>query len=211
MLVAEAWIGRMHRPGDAVEQLRLVVDDPKADALTVRLAERELVDALVATGHLDEAAAEARAHTARLDPRFAREVQRLVVRRGVRLGARCVLGLFAVLAVVGLVRAARRGALTGAGYELRKMAPVAILFVAFVALGGGVLASKYESGNSAPFFWLGGLVLPLLLLARAWSVVGSQSAAARVARAALCGGAVVAAAFTLLEVLDPQYLTGFGL
>src|SRR5579884_2914119 len=31
MLVAEAWLGRMHRPDAAVAQLRKVADDPKAD------------------------------------------------------------------------------------------------------------------------------------------------------------------------------------
>jgi hypothetical protein len=211
MLVAEAWIGRMHRPSDAIDQLRLVVDDPKADALTSRLAERELVDALVATGRIDEAASEARAHAPRLDPRFVKQVERLVVRRAVRFASDAVLVLFALLAVVGLVRAGRRGALSEAGRELRKLAPVAALFVAFVAIGGGVLASKYESGNASPFLWLGAAMLPMLLLARAWSAVGSQSNRARVARAVLCGGAVVAAAFTLLDVLDPQYLAGFGL
>jgi len=88
---------------------------------------------------------------------------------------------------------------------------VALPFVAFLAIGGGLLASKYESGNASPFVWLGAVVLPLLLLARAWAAVGAQTGRARAARAALCGGAVVAAAFTLLDVLDPQYLTGFGL
>lgn len=211
MLVAEAWIGRMHRAPDAVEQLRKVVDDPKADALTSRLAERELIDALVASGRIDEAAAEATAHSTRLDPRFVKQVQRLVLRRAVRGAAWVVLALFGVLAVVGLVRAGLRGALGGAGSELRKLAPVALLFIAFIAVGGGMLASKYESGNAEPFLWLGAAVFPLLLLARAWSAVGSQSAGARVARAALCGGAVVATAFTLLDRLGPQYLTGFGL
>jgi hypothetical protein len=211
MLVAEAWLGRMHRPEAAIGQLRKVTEDPKADPLTARLAERELVDALVASGRLDEAAAEARAHATRLDARFVRQVQRLILRRKVRLGARVVLGAFALLAVVGLVRAGRRGALGEAARSLRALGPVALLFVAFVAVGGGVLASNYESGNATPFLWLGVAVLPLLLVARAWSAVGSQRTAARAARAALCGASVVAAAFVLLDTLEPQYLAGFGL
>jgi tetratricopeptide (TPR) repeat protein len=211
MLVAEAWLGRMHRPEDAIGQLRSVTNDPKADPLTLRLAERELVDALVATGRLDDAAAEAQSHAARLDPRFVKQVGRLIVRREVRYGSRAVLVAFALLAVVALWRAGARGALGAAKTELRKLAPVAIPFVAFLAIGGGLLASKYESGNASPFVWLGAIVLPLLLVARAWAAVGAQTGRARAARAALCGGAVVAAAFTLLDVLDPQYLTGFGL
>ena len=95
--------------------------------------------------------------------------------------------------------------------ELRKLAPVAAVFVAFVAVAGGVLASKYESGNAEPFLFLGAAVLPLLLLARAWSAVGSQTGAARAARALLCGATVVAAAFMLLDAMNPQYLEGFGL
>jgi hypothetical protein len=211
MLVAEAWLGRMHRPDAAVVQLRQVADDPKADPLTGRLAERELVDALVATGRLDDAAAEARAHKTRLDPRFVRQVQRLVVRRSVRWVARGVLAAFALLAIVGLARAARRGALGDALRALRALGPVALLFIAFIAVAGGALASNYESGNASPFLWLGAAVLPLVLLARAWSAVGSQRAGARAARAALCGASVVAMAFVLLDTLDPQYLVGFGL
>jgi hypothetical protein len=211
MLVAEAWIGRMHRPGDAIRELRVVAEDPKADPLTQRLAERELVDALVATGQIDEAAAEAQAHKNRLDNRFVKQVGRLIVRRTVRWGSMAVLAAFALLALAGLVRAAMRRELGAAVRELRKLSPVAALFVAFVAVAGGVLASKYESGNAAPFLVLGAGVLPLLLVARAWSAVGSQSAAARAARGLLCGATVLAAAFTLLDWLGPQYLPGFGL
>jgi len=211
MLVAEAWIGRMHRPGDAIGELRQVAEDPKADPLTQRLAERELIDALVATGRIDEAAAEATAHKTRLDPRFVKQVGRLIVRRAVRWGSIGVLATFALLAVAGLARAGMRRKLGMALRELRKLSPVAALFVAFVAVAGGVLASKYESGNAAPFLVLGAGVLPLLLVARAWSAVGSQTAAARAARALLCGATVIAAAFMLLDWLGPQYLPGFGL
>ncbi len=211
MLVAEAWLGRMHRPGDAIRLLRQVADDRKADPLTQRLAERELVDALVATGRIDDAAAEAKAHKNRLDLRFVTQVQRLLVRRAVRWGSLGVLAAFALLAATGLVRAGMRRNLGTALHELRKLSPVAALFVVFVAVGGGILASKYESGNAAPFLVLGAGILPLLLVARAWSAVGSQTAAARGARALLCGATVIAAAFMLLDTLGPQYLTGFGL
>jgi tetratricopeptide (TPR) repeat protein len=211
MLVAEAWLGRMHRPADAIDPLRRVVVDPAADPLTQRLAERELVDAWVAMGQIDEAATEARAHSTRLDPGFVKQVQRLIVRRAVRVAAFVVLAAFAALAVLGLVGAWRRGVLDEAAREVRKLAPVAVFFVAFMAVGGGVLASKYESGSATPFLLLGAGVLPLLLLARAWSAVGSQATAARAARGLLCGVTVVAAAFVLLDRFGSQYLPGFGL
>jgi hypothetical protein len=211
MLVAEAWLGRMHRPDAAIPQLRAVSDDPAADPLTARLAERELVDVLVAGGRIDDAAAEARSHANRLDARFVRQISRLLLRRTLRFAALGVLGGFAVLAGLGVARAARAGTLAHAGRELRKLAPVAALFVAFIALGGGALASNYESGNASPFLLLGAAVLPLVLIARAWSAVGSTRRTARVARSLLCAASVFAAAFLLLDTVDPQYLAGFGL
>jgi hypothetical protein len=211
MVVADAWLGRAHRVDDAISQLRRVVGDPKADPLTSRLAERELVDALVGSGRLDEAIAETRSHSARLDARFVQQIQRLVVRRSVRRGATVVLAMFGALTLLALGRAAMRRRLGDAARALRDLAPVAVPFVAFVAIVGGLLATQYESGNSAPFFLLGVLVLPLVLLARAWSAVGSQSRGARMGRSLLCAASVAAAAFTLLDQLDPQYLEGFGL
>jgi len=211
MLVAEAWLGRMHRPDRAVGELRAVTEDPRADTLTTRLAERELVDVLVTEGRIDEAAAEARAHTNRLDARFVREVTRLLLRRKVRVVAVATLAIFALLAAVGLARAARGGTLGAAGGELRKIALPSALFVGFVAVGGGALASNYESGNSAPFVLLGAAVLPLVLLARAWAAVGSNRTSARIARSLLAAAATLATAFLLLDTLHPEYLAGFGL
>jgi hypothetical protein len=211
MLVSEAWLGGLHRPDAAIEELRKVTVDAKADPLTARLAERELVDALVASGRIDDAVDQARANATRLDPRYVAGILRLPVRRAIRRASIAILCAFAMLALVGLARAARRGVLGSALVELRKLAPVAVVFIAFIALAGGYLASSYESGNATPFLWLGAAVLPLLLVARAWSAVGSQTSAARAARAVLCGATVVAAAFMLLDTLNPQYLQGFGL
>jgi hypothetical protein len=211
MLVAEAWLGRMHRPADAIRELVLVRDDPKTDPLTSRLAERELVDAYIGEGRIDEAIAEASKHSARLDPKFVRQVKRLVLRRGVERSASIVLAAFGVLSIVGLARAGRQRGLGQAWGALRELAPAALGFVAFVAIAGGVLASQYESGNATPFLLLGAAVLPLVLLARAWGAVGSQTRAARVGRALLCAATVVAAAFVLLDRVYPDYLVGFGL
>ncbi len=211
MLVAEAWLGRLNRPDDAIALLRLVTAETKIDALTLRLAERELVDALIAQGRIDDAIAEATAHPARLDAKFVKQVKRLRIRRFVKLGAVGVLGAFLALSLTALLRASRRNVLGDAWRALRALLPTAALFIAFVALGGGLLASQYESGNAAPFLILGAGVLPLVLLARLWSAVGSQAPAARVARSVLCGATVVATAFVLLETVNPVYLEGFGL
>jgi hypothetical protein len=210
-VVADAWLGRMHRPDDAIAQLHLVVADPKVDGLTGRLAERELVDALASEGRLDDAVAEARSHPNKLDVRFVQQIQHLIVRRRIRYAATGILAAFGLLALVALGRAAAGGKLGVAGRALRDLAPVALPFVAFLAIAGGWLATKYESGNSEPFYLLGAAVLPLVLIARAWSAVGSPSRAARMARSLLCAATVAAAAFTLLDQLDPRYLEGFGL
>jgi len=211
MLVAEAWLGRMHRPNDAVAELRKVTVDPKADPMTVRLAERELVDALAGAGRIDDAVAEARAHAPHLDPRFVRQINRLLRRRAVRRASIVVMAAFFALAMAALARARRRKALGDAWQALRSITPVAGLFVVFVAGAGGVLASNYESGNAMPFVELASAVLPLVLVARAWGAVGSERRAARIGRALLCGASVVAMAFLLLETVNPTYLEGFGL
>jgi hypothetical protein len=211
LLVADAWLGRLNRPDDAIALLRLVTAETKIDALTLRLAERELVDTLIAQGRIDEALAEVAAHPTRLDAKFVRQVKRLRTRRVVRFAAMGVLGAFALLAVTALVRARQRRVLGEAWMALRALLPTAALFVAFVALGGGFLASQYETGNAQPFLLLGAGILPLVLLARLWSAVGSQARAARVARSLLCGATVMATAFVLLDTVTPQYLEGFGL
>lgn len=211
MLVAEAWLGRMHRPADAIRELVLVRDDPKTDPLTSRLAERELVDGYVGEGRIDDAVAEATKYASRLDPKFVRQVKHLVARRAVERFASIVLAAFGVFSVVALLRAGRQKTLGQAWSALRELAPAAVGFVAFVAIAGGVLASQYESGNATPFLLLGATVLPLVLLARAWGAVGSQTRAARTGRALLCAATVLAMAFVLLEKVYPDYLVGFGL
>jgi hypothetical protein len=211
MLVAEAWLGRLRRPKDAIRALRDVADDPKADSLTARLAEREIVEALAAGGQVVEAAAEARDHPRLLDPVFVRQVTQLVRRQWIRRAATGLVASFGVLAAVALARGIRRGALGDVARALGGVLPVAAAFVAFLALAGGVLASRYESGNAWPFLLLGAAVLPLVLLARAWGAVGSARPAARAARAVLCAATVLAAAFALLDVVSPGYLEGFGL
>ncbi len=211
MLVAEAWLGRLGRPRDAIVVLRDVAGDPRADPLTAGLAERELIGALASDGAVEEAAAEARSHASLLDTRFVRGVERLLLRRWVRRAAIGVMATYAGLAAIALQRARRRHALGETARALRGLAPLAVPFAAFLGIAGGVLASRYESGNAKPFLLLGAATLPLVLVARAWSAVGSPWPAARVGRALLCSATVFAAAFVLLDAVSPEYLEGFGL
>jgi hypothetical protein len=94
---------------------------------------------------------------------------------------------------------------------LRRVAPLAFAFAAYLAAVGGLLASRYEAGNAAPFLALGAAVIPIVLLARAWAAVGSLRVPARIGRALLSATTVFAAALAVLEAINPAYLDGFGL
>jgi|HubBroStandDraft_1064217.scaffolds.fasta_scaffold03891_4 hypothetical protein len=211
LVVAEAWLGRLHRRADALGMLRQVADDPAADALTARLAEREIVDTLMAQGRIVGAASEVRAHESQVDARFAKQVRKLERRLWLRAAALGVIVLFAVLATLALVRAQRRRVLDVALGALRSFAPAAAAFAAFVGIVGGTLAAQFEKGNAAPFLLLGAAVAPLVLLGRAWSAVGAVHASARVGRGIICAASTLAAAFVVLESCSPMYLEGFGL
>jgi hypothetical protein len=210
LFVAEAWLRRMARPRDGTLELRRVTEDPEADPLTARLAEGELVRALVAQGEIEAAIAEARAGARRLDAQTLRSVAGLARRRWARRTAFAVVAAFVALAAAALVGARRTGAAL-ASRALRASAPVLVGFVVFVGAGGGALAARYESGNSLPFLLFGAAVLPLVFVARAWSAVGSPRPAARASRALLCATTVLATAFLLLDLVNPAYLEGFGL
>jgi hypothetical protein len=209
MLAADAWLGRLHRPDEAIAILRLVVVEKRIDPVTLRFAEHELVDALVAQGRIDEAIAEVTAQPNRLDPKFVKQVKRLRTRSAVRRAALGVIAAFGLLSLLAIFRGWQRRA--DAFRAVRTLLPTTVLFVAVIAIGGGALASLYETGNAQPFLLLGAAVLPLVLAARAWSAVGSQTRAARLGRSLLCAATVMATAFTLLERINPQYLEGFGL
>jgi hypothetical protein len=211
MLVAEAWLGRMHRREDAIAELRKVSDDPEAEPITARLAERELVDALVKSGRLDEASAETQAHASRLDRGFVARMQRLVRRRTWTRVALLDLATLILLPIVAILRARHRRTFAEVIGSTARLAPLAVGVTAYVAGIGGALASQYETGNAAPFVALGIAVLPLVLVARAWSSAGSTRPSARAGRALWCATSVFAAAFLVLDVAYPTYLEGFGL
>ena len=88
---------------------------------------------------------------------------------------------------------------------------VALAYAAYVALGGALLASGYEVETSKPFLWFGVVLVPIVLLARAWGAAGGETTAARVGRATLCALGALGAAFLLLEGIDVALLEGFGL
>lgn len=205
MVVAEAYLGRMHRRDDGITVLRQITKDPAADPLTVRQASRELVDALVASGDLAGAAAASRSG----DPRLGEEVKTLARRKNLHWIAIAALTAFALVAAVVLARGrSRRAAVAQA---VRSWTRIALPFVAWMAILGGMLASQYESGHALPFALLALAVFVLTLVARASGAAGSNAPAAKAARAVLAAAGVMAAAFLVLESVDTGYLEGFGL
>lgn len=210
-VVADAWLGRLRRPDDAVALLRSIADDAYADADVARLAEHRIVATWLDDGRVRDAAREAEAHAGLVDAPLAARVRRLLRRRFARGAACAAIALLALTAGLAWIGAARRRALPQAARAVVGAAPAALGVGAYAAGVGGVLATMYDGGRGAPFVALGAAVVPLVLVARAWSAVGSNARAARLARAAVCGAATIAAGFLVLEGLDPTYLEGFGL
>ena len=211
MLVAEAYLGRLNRRADAEVELHAVLADPSADPLMARQAARELVDAIIASGDVVRAATEARRQSTRLDPRYVKGVMRLILRRTLDRAAIADLALIGLALGAAIAFSARRGRIHALRVAVLRAAPLVLGFATYVAVLGGYLASKYESGNSTPFFVLGGALVVIIFAARALGAAGSPKPLARVARAVLCGSGALAAAFVVLERLDPAYLDGFGL
>jgi hypothetical protein len=207
LLAAEAYRGRLARPLRQVELLWLVVRDPRADVIASREAAAEIVDAEIRRGDLDAAVSAAAELGPRLDAPHKVQITRLLRRRVAHAAA---VGELALVLVLLAVAVARGGAGTAARAAARIL-PSAALFCAFAAAGGGLLASRYEAGNSTPFWMIAPAMLVSILLARAWSAVGSKATVARVVRATLCASSVFATALLLMERMTPEYLEGFGL
>jgi tetratricopeptide (TPR) repeat protein len=121
--VGAAWLGTLHRPHDAVRVFRLVVTDPTADAGTLLVGVRGLVDALLADGQLDEAEKQANLHAVQLEPEVVARVRQLLRRRWLirssEMALVVVAGLAAIVLAVrrwpGRARAARPLNLAPAG------------------------------------------------------------------------------------------------
>jgi hypothetical protein len=207
MLGAEAYAGRLRRPADAPALYRKVADDPHAEVLTARAAATELL-----TGYVN-----AKDYTAALDviaryPRLVpssskRDVVRLLRRSPLRALAWSDLGLLFAAGLVSLVRPDRRRALLA----VKRLAPMALLFALVATVLGGTLASRYERSSPYPFTAMLPVIFLVALVARAWSSTGSPVPWARWLRAVVSFTGVFAAAFLMLDRMDPVYLGGFGL
>lgn len=185
-LAAEAYAHRLGRPADAEHLERKIKDDAAADPVVRRKARSDLVALLV-----DRRAWEEAGDVARGEDALERNVSTARRTHRLQLGSIASLVALAALAAIGLTRGAR-GRIRPA---LRRLAPLALAYAAYLALGGALLASKYESGATRPFLFFGAALFPLLVVARAWSAAGASTTGARAFRAAVCAAGVASAAF----------------
>jgi hypothetical protein len=211
MLAADAFVGRLHRHADGIALYERVVADPKSDTLTSRLAARQIVETLVADDQLDDARARAAALSNKLDRAYVTHVAHLARRRVFVAAAEIEIVAVALLATIAIALAGRHGRKSVLGAAMRRVTPLVLAFAAYVGVAGGVLASKYETGNAKPFLVFGAALFPLLLAARAWGAAGSPTRIARAGRAVACAASALGAAFVVLAYLDPAYLDGYGL
>jgi hypothetical protein len=208
VLAAEAYAHRFDRPAEAERLLEKVVASPLADRVTTQKAARDLVALRVGRKDLGAAEAAVRLAGGGADPALGRDVRRLERRRTLHSAAIGVL--------VGMVLLAARRGLTG-GRAAQVSAALArawrliVAYAVYVALGGALLASGYEQGTSKPFLWFGLVLVPVLLVARAWGAAGGPGRAARAGRAGLCAAGAIGAAFLVLEGIDVGFLEGMGL
>jgi tetratricopeptide (TPR) repeat protein len=107
MFVAEALLARMHRPEDAIIEFRKVADDPSSDPTDASLAHRDILQAFLAVGRLDDAVNQVRSFPAS-NRELAAQVHRLVRRRALRRAAVVELAMFALIVGVGVGSAQAR-------------------------------------------------------------------------------------------------------
>ena len=210
-VAAEAYAHRFGRPLDAEALLHRVVVDPLTDRVVAQKAARDLVTLRLSRGDLEGAEEAVRAAGPRADANLARDVRRTSRRRNLHYAAIVALLALALLAARAVASAARAGVGARVRRALGTTWKLALGYAAYVALGGALLASGYEAETSKPFLWFGAVLVPVLIVARAWGAAGGDTRAARAGRATLCAAAATGAAFLVLEGIDVALLEGFGL
>ena len=209
LVVGDAYQRRLDRPDDALTAYRNILADPESDPLARQQAAHDAADILSARGDYDDALAAAQVVEA-YDTALVARVRRLARRARIRVGAECAIALLGVAAAISIALGLRSRPKDAAA-KLGGFSRVALAFALYVSVAGALLASSYEGGSVRPFLALGGGIFLIAVIARAWSVLGSQTPIARVFRAIVCGVAVAAVAFLLLAHIDPAYLDSFGL
>jgi hypothetical protein len=144
--VAEAWLALPERHADALRELQSLRSDlPFADLFTDRAIERELVDALIANGNIEEAAHEVTHHSDHFDPALASQVQRLARRRAFERAARLELFLFSASILGALIVQKLRSLRAPKGAPLHALRAGFALGIAISALSATFLLLETTS------------------------------------------------------------------
>jgi hypothetical protein len=164
---------------------------------------------LADSGNLDGAEAAGREFAKNVDRHAILHIG--AVRRRLRVHGLAVWALAVTLGVAALSIVAAGHLAVGALTAVRRLAPSVAAFLSYAGLTGGYLASTYENGTPFPFLWFAAFMLPLALIFRGWSAVGSPDLASRAGRAVLAVAATMALGFLVVESIDTTFLAGFGL
>ncbi len=210
LFLGQLYATRFVAPAQAALHFRRASESPSAgaDPLTRRMAQGGLVDALLATGKRSEARAVSDASG---DTELGRRVGVAVRRHALHVASVSAVALFALLASISTVVAARGRSLRASLRSLPRFAHLALAFSAWLGATGALLAHNYDAASPLPFIALALTIVPIALVARVWSLVGRPAAWARAGRALLAANAALAAAFLVLETIDTNLLSGFGL
>jgi hypothetical protein len=164
---------------------------------------------LADNGEFDAADAACREFAKNIDPAAIKHAVAVRRRGKVHVVAVGALGIALGMAVLSLAASSR--SLRGAFGAIRRAAPVVGLFLVYTGMVGGCMASSYENGSAMPFVLFASFMLPLAVVFRLWSAVGSAHLTARVGRSSAAVAATLALAFLVIEQINPSYLEGFGL
>jgi hypothetical protein len=195
--------------GRSNDELRALARDPHNDVLLRRSAATKLVRTLADSGDLDAADAAGREFVKNIDPLAIKHAEAVRRRSHAHVAALIALGVALGIAALSLARA--RALFASAVQAVRRLAPVFLFFFLYSGIVGGYLASRYENGSPLPFVVFAACMLPVAMLFRAWSAVGSPGLVARVGRASLAVTVTLATGFLVLEQVNPAYLAGVGM
>ena len=207
LLAAQAYMGRLHRPGDAPPVLRAIALDTSASPDLRRIAVDLLTRVREERGEFAIALTELNEiHAPEANiVRIRRQVRRAVLFR-IAWGSIALVLAAGVLAIARLARTKRMRELLTAWKR-----PLPLAHLAMLSLGGAYLAHSYEDHDVRPFYAFGVGALAVYLAASAWSLAGSRHAVLRVARALACAIAVLAVSFLAMHRFDAGMLEGINL
>ncbi len=212
LFVAQAYLGRLQRPRDAVAPALSVAHDRTAPLIQRQSAFDVAHAALMAIGALDEAA-RVIGDDPDAPPWLRKTIRRDLRRRTLHVGSTRLLFLGGGIGLAALVIAARRQRLRITGRAL--VNPHALAIVGVLVGLGYLIAQQWEDGDGKPFLGFGVVLLGVhVLVASLRGALADRGRVLRVSSALVVAACVLAGAYLVLErgqAHGASYLEGFGL